>query len=344
MAIGSTNVSIRDVLSGIGTIDSDFTSNIRLGDASGGDPWSNTTNNVSVGAFRGTERTSNPNIDWVNTSGVAAVTGIQDSDRGLINAWSLVNANGSLDASKSRNVSSVTNVTSGHFRWNWLQPIPEHIGNNYPVMFRGTDDRQSGFGGGDRTLHFYVYNFMNLHSRFSCEARFRYNRDGVGRDWAINHASMMMHLPWDGDYTRYVYQEFSVTVGQYGSGSNYFYGYISPLSLGSVSMIRGTFQNPSSAVSNVSQSGSTGDDESNGKLLIELAENAALGSEAFIEQYSGSTTYFYNRLTVGASGYGDQNTLQFDTLPLPIGNSGAEPLWGSPIGQVKYFRLLYEVA
>jgi len=340
VAIENTNISIKDVVNEIETVNSNFPVNIPLSAAANGDPWAETSSNIGVGAFRGSESISNKDIDWVDTSGVAAVTGIQDSDRGLINAWSLVNANGSLDASKSRNVSSVTNVTSGHFRWNWLQPIPERIGNNYPVMFRGTDDRESGFLGGDRTLHFYVYNFMNLHSRFSCEARFRYNRDGVGRDWAINHASMMMHLPWDGDRDYYRYLEFEVEVGSGGPQDDFKKGFsdISP-TFGEIDRIEDPFSG-GDPVDACYQDGDFGSSSSTGNVYVTLREDAEIGSRASIHlKEDGAAPFAFGTVTVSNS-----RNLTFNLDNSRSGGNFTRDIIWDRLGDFIIVKLLYKVA
>ena len=89
-------------------------------------------------------------------------------------------------------ISSITQPASGQFRYNYTNTLPA---TNNPVIHAGSDNRQSGFGGGDRTLWYYVYSFTQ--SNTFTEARFRYMRDGTGRNWAINHTSMISYCHFD---------------------------------------------------------------------------------------------------------------------------------------------------
>ena len=98
----------------------------------------------------------------------------------------------SLQTGKTTGVSSMTNNASGDYNWNYTTALSA---SNNPCLHMGTDNRQSGFGGGDDKLFFYKYGYTQATTYTRC--RHRYNANRAGRDWAINHMSMLSWAHYD---------------------------------------------------------------------------------------------------------------------------------------------------
>jgi hypothetical protein len=98
----------------------------------------------------------------------------------------------SLQSAKSTGVSSLTYVGTADYRWNYSTTLSTSAN---PCLHQGTDNRQSGYGYGTGVLFFYKYNYEQNTSSTRC--KHRYNAYRVGRDWGINHMSMISWAHFD---------------------------------------------------------------------------------------------------------------------------------------------------
>lgn len=130
-------------------------------------------------------------VDDIPASGAIAMSDFYGKQRkGKLHAIGLWKS--SLQSGKSTGVSSLSYVASGDYRWNYSTALS--TGNN-PCLHQGTDNRQSGYGGGTSVLFFYKYNYEQQTTRTRC--RHRYNAYRGGRTWSINHMSMISWAHYD---------------------------------------------------------------------------------------------------------------------------------------------------
>jgi hypothetical protein len=140
------------------------------------------SNPISLTEYYGLE-------NGVPTSGTISLSNFRGKRRkGKLAAIGHIRDASIASPAKPSYISSITQPNSGEFRYNYTNTLSAE---NNPVIHAGSDNRQSGFGGGDRTLWFYVYSYFQT-STYT-QARFRYMRDATGRDWGINHCSMLSY-------------------------------------------------------------------------------------------------------------------------------------------------------
>ena len=124
-------------------------------------------------------------VDDVPASGALAVSDFYGRQRvGKLHAIALWK--GSLQSSKSTGISSMTSMGTADQRWNYTTALSAA---NNPCLHQGTDNRQSGYGQGTSALYFYKYNYEQNTTSTRC--KHRYNAYRSGRDWGINHMSML---------------------------------------------------------------------------------------------------------------------------------------------------------
>ena len=130
-------------------------------------------------------------VDDIPASGAISMSDFYGKQRkGKLHAIGLWKS--SLQSGKSTGVSSLTYLASGDYRWNYSTSLS--TGSN-PCLHQGTDNRQSGYGGGTDKLFFYKYNYEQTSTLTRC--RHRYNAYRSGRNWSINHMSMISWAHYD---------------------------------------------------------------------------------------------------------------------------------------------------
>jgi hypothetical protein len=130
-------------------------------------------------------------VDDIPASGAISMSDFYGKQRkGKLHAIGLWKS--SLQSGKSTGVSSLTYLASGYYRWNYSTTLS--TGSN-PCLHQGTDNRQSGYGQGTSVLFFYKYNYEQNTGSTRC--RHRYNAYRSGRNWSINHMSMISWAHYD---------------------------------------------------------------------------------------------------------------------------------------------------
>jgi len=130
-------------------------------------------------------------VDDLPASGAISMSDFYGKQRkGKLHAIGLWKS--SLQTSKSTGVSSLSYVGTADYRWNYSTALS--TGSN-PCLHQGTDNRQSGYGGGTSALYFYKYGYEQNTSSTRC--KHRYNAYRSGRDWSINHMSMISWAHYD---------------------------------------------------------------------------------------------------------------------------------------------------
>jgi hypothetical protein len=130
-------------------------------------------------------------VDDIPASGAISMSDFYGKQRkGKLHAIGLWKS--SLQSGKSTGVSSLTYLASGDYRWNYSTTLS--TGSN-PCLHQGTDNRQSGYGQGTSVLFFYKYNYEQNTGSTRC--RHRYNAYRSGRNWSINHMSMISWAHYD---------------------------------------------------------------------------------------------------------------------------------------------------
>jgi hypothetical protein len=130
-------------------------------------------------------------VDDIPASGAISMSNFYGKQRkGKLHAIGLWKS--SLQTGKSTGVSSLTNVGTADYRWNYSTTLS--TGAN-PCLHQGTDNRQSGYGQGTSVLFFYKYNYEQNTGSTRC--KHRYNAYRAGNDWSINHMSMISWSHYD---------------------------------------------------------------------------------------------------------------------------------------------------